>query len=329
MTETPAPTEPAIRVAAGRPPRRLLVLGAIAIILIGVYAALWSAGAAAMRRTITAIAADARPFDLAVGRLSTGGFPFFLRGDLRDVAVSAGAGWSWSAGRLSVDALPIRPDRFVFTPGERQTLRLGAAGDFDVATLGARLGLSGGLGGGKSAAWTVDAQADSLAATAREGEAALSAKGVLLKAASEAGALLHASLFAGVFEWRAGARRAAGEKLLADIALAPGGLVDVRRFSFETGGAKVALEGRLALDAEGYPAGVLTAKLADPRGFVALLAGLGALDADGARAAAATLSLAAIASGGALEGPIELRNGEARIAGVRLAKLPRLRRPRT
>ena len=299
----------------------LLVMAALCVVFGIVYTAFWKAGASAMRTSLVQISDTAGPPELSFGSFSTTGFPFFLRGDVRDVAL-VGGGYAWRAERLTIDALPINPDRFVFSPAATQRLDLGALGGFDVTTDAARASISR-----DDRRWIVDAQADRLdAVSAPPGRARLAGHGLLMKASPEGRNGVHASLFAGRFDWSSGARSATGEKLLVDAIVDPSSSgVTISRFSMQTGGATVELDGALALDPAGFPEGVLNARIVNPAGFIGFLAGLGALGADDARAAKAALSLAAMAGGGAVVAPLELTQGEARIAGVRVATLPRLR----
>lgn len=296
----------------------LLATAALCIAFGAVYTIFWKAGATAMRQTIATLSESGRVPAFSAEGLSTSGFPFFLRGELRRPSLVDG-GYAWSSARLTIDALPINPQRFVFTPADVQSVALGRWGAFEVSTEGARASLDR-----RGGHWVVDAQADGIAARSREGSASFSGKGLLLKAAPEAGAGLHVSLFAGAFDWSVKGRTAAGEKLLADVAVT-GGRADLRKVIVETGGSKLELKGEVMVGADGYPAGQLDAKLVNPAGAVDALVGLGALAPHEAKAAAAALSLAAVASGGALVAPVELAGGEARLAGVRVARLPKIR----
>ncbi|MBY0423767.1 MAG: DUF2125 domain-containing protein [Parvularculaceae bacterium] len=300
----------------------LLAAAAIALASIAVYAAFWKAGASAMRQTIAGAAEGRGPVSVRAASFKTKGFPFFLRGDLADAQIRGG-GVDWRTDRLWIDALPINPARFVFTPSPRQTLDLGRYGRFDVSMEGGRASYATRPAG----VWVVDAQADKAAASDPTGARKASAAGVLLKAAPE-GDGRHASLFAGSFSWTENGRTATGEKLLVDLVsgvAAEGPTLTVRRFRMETAGATIECDGVITLDAEGFPRGALQATIVNPKGFVRFLFDLGAIRPEEARRAEPALALAAIAAGGALKAPIELADGEARIAGVKIAKTPRLK----
>lgn len=302
----------------------LIVMTAACLLFAGVYAALWSAGASAMRKTVAAIAKGSDETDVAIDSLRTKGFPFFLRGELRSVTVRRGA-LSWRSPELAIDALPVNPNRFIFTSVDPQTVDLGRWGAYEVRADGGRASLER-----RKGVFIANAQADRIDARPTRGAVAVSANGILFKAApaEEKSGDLHASLFAGAFEIAREGRTAKGEKLLFDV-IARGGpekpTADIKRLTIEARGASVELTGALALDAGGYPEGALDAVLRNPKGLAVFLAELGALSDEEARAAGAALRLAAFATGGEIRAPIELKDGAARIVGVKIAALPKMR----
>lgn len=264
------------------------------------------------------------PVVVEIDRVSTSGFPFFLRGNLKSVALRHGV-TSWRTPGLTIDALPINPRRFVFTSVNPQTLDLGQWGAYSVETEGARASIKRHKG-----ALITDAQADTIVAIPSRGLIGLRAQGVLFKLAPAAkgGSGYQASLFAGAFDISREGQNARGEKLLVDAVSSSDGRstsLDIRRFVVEARGASVELKGVVTVDETGYPSGILDAVLRNPKGLPAFLADLGAISVDEARAARAALGLAALAAGGEIRAPIELKDGEARIAGVKIARLPRLR----
>lgn len=303
------------------PRAALIVMAGVCLLFGGAYAAAWSAGAAAMRKQIVLFADAPGPIAVDIGSLRTKGFPFFLRGEVRAVRIESGA-LAWRTPELAIDALPVNPRRFVFTSVNPQSLDLGRWGAYEIVSEGARASLER-----RGAGLVADAQADSIIAKPTRGAAGLTLKGVLFKAAPpETGSgALQASFFAGAFELSNKGRTAKGEKLLLDIVADGRREADIRRLMLETSGASVELHGVVTIDANGYPQGVLDAALKNPKGFAAFLADLGAIDGDESRAAGAALALAAIATGGEIRAPIELKEGAARIAGVKIAALPKIR----
>lgn len=302
----------------------LIIVAAFCLAFAGIYAALWSAGAAAMRKTIGAISENARGADVSFGGVRTKGFPFFLRGELRTVSVRGG-GVVWRSPNVAIDALPIKPNRFIFTSANPQTVDLARLGAYEIRTVGARASLAPRKGD-----ISVDAQADHVAARAMRGDIGLDASGVLFKAAPVEGdgPGVHASLFVGAFEVAKAGRTAKGEKLLIDV-VASGArgapTADIKRFALEANGASVELKGAVTVDSAGYPSGVLDAVVRNPKGLAIVLSELGALSDEDAREAGAALRLAAFATGGEIRAPIEFKDGAARIVGVKIAALPKLK----
>lgn len=300
-------------------------MAAACLLFMGVYAALWSAGASAMRKTVAAIAQSTDDTEVAIDSLRTKGFPFFLRGELRSVSLRRGA-VSWRSPEVAIDALPINPNRFIFTSVDPQSIDLGRWGAYEVRAAGARASLER-----RKGAFIANAQADRIDALPTRGAVALNANGVLLKAAPTGGdnqGAWQASLFAGAFEITRAGRSAKGEKLLVDVIATSNEQqpsADIQRLMIEARGASVELKGALTLDADGYPEGALDAVVRNPKGLAVFLAELGALSDEDARAAGAALRLAAFATGGEIRAPITLKDGAAKIAGVKIAALPRLR----
>ncbi len=294
------------------------------LVFAGSYAALWTAGAAAMRKTVGALAELSGPVRIEMGSFRTKGFPFFLRGQMRDVSLRNEALF-WRAPEVAVDALPIGPNRFVFTAPGAQALDLGRWGAYEVTMSGARASVARAHG-----AFVADAQADSITALPTRGALALSANGVLFKAAPDnaKARAIHASLFAGGFEVMRDSRVARGEKLLFDSVLMAQGEaagLDIKQMTLTAHGGSVELTGVVTIGEDGYPSGVLQSTLKNPKGLAVFLADLGAISSDEARTAGAALALAAFATGGEIKAPIELKDGAARIAGVKIANLPKMR----
>lgn len=316
-----------------------LALGATALFCLaaaGAYAAAYAGTAATLRHALLR-PAGARPDGgqavlISAAAFSTRGFPFFLRGAARDVTVSGGR-LRYAAPTVFVDALPIAPTRVVLTAPELQLLDLGRLGKFRIETKGARASIGAGRNGEArpktSKDWRLDAQADELTATSEDGQIRLGAKGLLVKTAPAGARGWRASLFAGAVDWTQNDHHASAEKLLLDAAAAVKGAVveiDLKRLELQAGASTVAPKGPLTVGEDGELRGVLTARIADPADFTRFLAALGALDEKDADRAAAALTFVALGPGGVVEAPIELKDGAARIAGVKIAKLPKLRR---
>lgn len=311
-----------------------LLAGAV---VFAIYSVVWMQGAAQMRRSIDDWAAEQRAAGVNVrfDSIATGGFPFFLRGAVNNVAIGDGGAWSWRAPRLHVDALPLAPDRLVFSAGDGHDLDIAGAGRWHVDAPDGRASIAG----DKRRLWIVDVESGAGRIENANG-AWVSAERFLLTVAPAEGDhdTIEASLAIVNLLARNGASDVSAPKVEAMIAVrnsaalergaeawrAAGGDVELRRIYIEAGGGKLALAGVVAIDDAGRPRGVLNAETVNPGALARVLGGVGVVDAQDVEALAATLSLAAIASGGKLKAPLVLENGYARIAGVKLFKLPQV-----
>jgi hypothetical protein len=311
-------------------PRRWPLLAAVAAaaIALAAYGALWLEGAKTMRRSIEAFAASesAAGRQVSFARLSVGGFPFLLRARIDDALIVGGGSWRWRGETLFVEAAPWAPDRLAFSAAS-QALDLGELGLWRIearrgrATIArnrergwvlriasgpariAREGAAGGFGARRLEATVTPDDRDPQRVLAKLEIADLVAQGATRPVSADVIEL--------AFE-------------IADPPLAPSREIRLRRLYAESEGGAALLSGVFRLDDAGYPEGVLNADIAKPGAFAALLGELGAIGDHEAEVGAATLDLAAIAGGGRITAPVLLDDGVASIAGVAIAKLPRL-----
>ncbi|MGE0407806.1 MAG: DUF2125 domain-containing protein [Amphiplicatus sp.] len=267
-------------------PRPVAIVAAAALLLFAGYALLWRAGAAEMRRSIEDWTAEQRAagVEVSYARVSVVGFPMKLRGVAHDVAIAEPGLWRWRARALRIDASPFAPNALVFSTDNSQRLDLGAFGAWRIDAPDGRARLEGGK------RWRID----------------ISSGPSLIE--------------------RADGRAVASERFRLVIEAHPqdpDGLL-IRTLQLEGAGAALTLSGAVFLDEAGYPRGALQASLTNPGAIATLLGEFGALAPEKAEQAAASLTLAAIASGGRLAAPLIFENGSASIAGVEIAKLPRV-----
>lgn len=307
--------------------RWLIVALAAAALGAAVYAALWREGAKILRLEIAAWADDQRAagIDVAYSGVEVRGFPFILRGVVSDAVIAQGDAWRWSAERLFVDAAPWAPDRLAFAAGT-QTVDIAEFGRWRIESesgravvavdrsSGWRLRIKSGPGGVANESGTVSLRSkrfdalitpqgpdgDDVRATIAVFDLEIDGKTRPLKAAS-------LDFDFEVVEPESGARR-----------------FTIRRFALDGEDGKILVSGAFAVDAKGYPEGSLNADIANPSVYATALGELGALTEEEARAAAAILSLAAIAGGGRIAAPLVFKDGEASIAGVEVGKLPKI-----
>lgn len=326
---------------AKRMPRRWLYIPfAIAAVIVFAYFLLWRAGAVQMKAAAEAWVEDQRAAGLEVshGAMKASGFPFFLRVEIEAPEIAAPDVWRWRGEELFLDALPYDLDKLIFSPEGEQILWADGYGEWRARAADIRASIERDSARGWRFAMNIDGgEAVSADNAARISLAALVAD---LAPAPDEPATLSLNLAAeGVKSMAAGHNYGPGDiRTMITLShtdwLTPpapaaqwrdaGGSLAITGLSAEFEDATLSLAGALNLDAASYPAGRLQAEIANPAGFAALLGQAGALSEQDAEAAAAGLTLMSFATGGKLSAPIEFKNGEAQIAGVKLADLPRV-----
>lgn len=312
-------------------------------LLVAVYALVWRAGAAEMRRSISTWADDQRAegVDVSWSTLKVEGFPFRLRGVLTAPAIAyEESRLSWRADALRIDASLFAPDALGFSSRGAQRLSLGGAGEWSLSAPDGAARIRSRPRG----LWELDVRSGPSRLERLDGAGLVVTQSTRLSVAPDPDdpARIVLRLIMDGLDIEAEDAAAQFEAVLADFALsradllveagadawrAAGGAVDIERFALDSEGARLAARGTLGLDADGYPAGALAAEIADPGGLAVLLGRAGVLRGEDVEAARAGLTLAAIAGGGRIRGPLKLEQGEARIAGVRLAQLPKIVAP--
>jgi len=316
------------------PPRRLLRLWPVAVIalVLVVHALFWTNGAGAMRRSVEKWEAAQREtgLDVRFGRVETTGYPFVWRGVVHGADIAAPSLFHWSAEKLRIRASPFAPKRLEFSTDSAQTIDLGRRGLWRIDSDNGLIRVTGGK------AWSLEILSDKSLIERADGGAAVSSEKsrfIVAPARSATGGVEAELAVEGLFVSGVaddGVSRSFGAHIIeARLALVPASeeapqSLEIRRFHAEAAGAKVELSGALLIDALGYPDGALNAEIANPGAIAMLLGEIGALSPADAEQAAASLTLAALAGGGKITAPLVLKDGYATIAGVRIARLPRL-----
>ncbi len=299
----------------------------LAALLLVAYYIVWREGAQTMRRAVDAWAEDQRTAGLTVSydKVSASGFPFFLRGAAANAVIGDARRWRWSAERLNIDTLPYALDRLVFSATNPQILDLGAHGVWSLRSDNGRASIES----DDSRDWLVNVESGPGSIERADSLASLSAEKFLLSVAPDANdrRRIQASLIVDKFSTALSGGVIDAPRIEAFVEIsqtAAGSALDFRRIIVDAEGAQILLTGNIRVDEAGYPEGALEADIANPSGLALLLQKLGALSPQEAERASAALTLAAIAGGGRISGPVALKNGEARIAGVKIADLPRI-----
>lgn len=333
-----------------RPRRRWLYLPfAVAGAVVLGYYVLWRAGAGEMEKAIAAWAEEQRAAGIAVNYSATrrDGFPFFLRVHIEDPSVATPEGFGWRGERLSLDALPYELNKVIFSPTGEQVASAPGQGDWRIAADDLRVSLAS----DKTRGWVLSANAGGLAARREQDGAETIITSLIFDLSPDADdpATLVLSLagqgaaFAAPDNGSGGAASSAvtldrlqtvtlltrSDMLQGEAAAeqwrAAGGALVINGLIAEIDGAALTVSGEIRLDGDDYPAGALRAELSNPAALAGTLRGAGALSPQEADAAIAGLSLMALAGGGKVSAPIELKNGRAQIGGIKIADLPRVK----
>lgn len=313
---------------------------AIAALILAGYYLLWRAGAHEMKKAVDAWVIDQRAAGLEVshGPVTTGGFPFFLRVQIDAPNIAMPGAWRWRTETLFLDALPYDLNRLIISPGGEQLFSAEGFGEWR----GAAADLRASIANDKTRGWVFALTAgDAAGRRVRDGATYRLTSLVLdLAPAPDDPAVLTLNLAANGLEISAGGESyemvqlqtitslSASDRLLTPTPAASwreaGGALSIAHFFTDIEATKIALSGAVQLDQGLYPQGALKTELQNPAGLANLLGKTGALSPTEASAMAAGLTLMAITSGGKITAPIELKEGSAQIAGIKIADLPRL-----
>ncbi len=305
------------------------------------YYLLWRAGAQQMIKAADAWVVDQRAagLDVSHGAVKAEGFPFFLRVHIDAPDIAAPGVWRWRAETLSVDALPYDLNRLIFSPKGEQLLSMEGLGEWR----GAAEDLRASIANDKARGWVFSVTIGDAQGRRDADGASYSVASLVFDLAPAPGdpATLTLNLAADSLEYSLRDETYVIARLQTALALseapmlsgpAPaanwrgaGGALTVAHFFTDIEETKIAIAGDIRLDRNYYPEGVLKTELQSPAGLASLLGKTGALSSKEANAAAAGLTLMAITAGGKITAPIELKDGAAQIAGIKLADLPRVK----
>jgi len=314
---------------------------AIAALIFAGYYLLWRAGAQEMMKAVDTWVIDQRTagLDISHGAVKAEGFPFFLRVQIDEPDIAAPGEWRWRAETLSLDALPYDLNRLIFSPGGEQVLSADGLGEWR----GSAEDLRASIANDKTRGWVFAVTVGGAAGHRDADGASYSLASLVFDLAPAPGdpATLTLNLAADGLEFSARDETYAVAQLQAALALseshmfsapAPaaswrgaGGELTISRFFADIENTKIAVAGGVHLDRNQYPEGSLKTEIQSPAGLANLLGKAGALSPEEADAAAAGLTLMAMTGGGKITAPIELKDGAAQIAGVKLADLPRVK----
>ena len=309
---------------------------AAAVIMAGYYA-LWRYAAGVMETSVADWVEDQRAAGLVVdhGPIARDGFPFFLRVNIDAPQIESPDAFTWTAERLSIDALPYDLNRLIFSPSGKQRFAANALGDWAYSAESIRTSIAN----DKNRGWVFSMNVDNAIASGADGEESR-IETLIYDLAPAAGTptTLTLNLIAAGYAHRDGQREVRIDRLETSLAVSQtdfltspdpathwrnaDGALTVHGLNAVVDEAQLSISGSISLDAENRPEGALTTIITKPAGLAGALAASGALSREDADAAIAGLTLAAMAQGGRVEAPIELHAGAATIAGVKVADLP-------
>lgn len=295
----------------------------VAGVILAGWFVIWRAGADAMRNAISDFAASQRPSGavFTYQPMRARGFPFFLRGELG--AVSYGRGkWRWDSEAIYLHATPWSPNRIVVSTGP--SIRLSEPGGmWTIKADSARASVEAAAGG-----WLFKAEAASLGGV-KDDTSVATGRGVIniMPDSNDVGAYsVSFRLFDTTLENNRGETQIArlDGALIVDPDLRR---VTIRGIDSEIGAARAQLSGAVAVDSEGFLEGTLAATLTNPSALAETLRVFGAVKSDDSRAIEAGLSLIAAGGGGKIAAPLVFSEGEAKLAGAKIGKAPKIGQP--
>ena len=329
--------------------RRWLYLPfAIAAVIVLGYYLLWRTGAAEMEKAVVAWAEDQRAAGITVeySALIRDGFPFFLRVHVEDPLIETPEGLRWRGERLSMDALPYELNKVIFSPMGAQFVSTPDTGDWRITADDLRASIATDDARG----WVLSANAGGVQARRAEDGAETTLVSLVfdLSPSADDPSTLVLSLAGAGAAFSAmdnGADNAADGAITVDrlqtVAFLTqshllqgdmaanqwrdgGGALVINGLIAEIDEAALTVSGEIRLDRDDYLTGALRTELSNPAGLAGFLRQTGALSPQEADAAIAGLSLMALAGGGKIAAPIELKDGQARISGIKVADLPKV-----
>ncbi len=318
--------------------RRWLYLPwAIAVFVVAGYFVLWRTGAAEMKKGLHEWVDSQRSAGMIVshGALKAEGFPFFLRVHIEKPDIAQTGEWRWRTDRLTLDALPYDLNRLIFSIRSEQHISFAKYGDWRIQADDVRASIAN----DKKRSWVFAFTLGRAIAQRDEDGAIAEIDSLVFDLAPDAvnEMTLVLSLAAADAHVSASGHDARLDSLQTVMAATQAGFLGDAQAWRDAGGALIingliatlgeaslSVAGDVRLDHNNLPEGQLTADATSPAAFARALAEAGVMSVEDAESLAATLTLTAIASGGKITAPIEIKDGAAHLAGIRIADFSRI-----
>lgn len=305
-------------------------------VLVALYSGYWFFGSAAVEREARRLIEDAQEagWQFGDGALNTRGFPSRFDTTLQPVEITSPNGqFAWSAPFVQVFSLSYRPNHVIVVWPERQSLRLG---DLDLDVTSTDMRASGVFSlSGENALSRVTAEATGLLA---EGSSSISMEHVLLALRQAEESDTDYDFFASGAAWTLGALEIGSLEIdstvtltepldssLSDRLQVAG--IDLRRFDLAFGQGRMSLDGRIAPDQGGFPAGQLNLVIHEPEALLSRLDALGVLSNEARQATETFLGGLTPREDGGYAMTLRLVEGTVLLGGAPVLSVPRIAEP--
>ena len=314
---------------------------AVGGIILAIWYGVWLQGAKLMKETIVKFADDetSDTSSLTFNSIKVSGFPFFLRGKVDAPVYTTANGLNWSGEKLYMDADIISPSQLTFSPRGDHIISDATGDTWHINDDSARASFEALLDG----RWVVKLAGDRMKATQSTGETVHVLDYLInVQPSKELENAVEASILVGAAALDGGLYEGNPIKLdgiefaarLHAISLAKtdtiqewkaaGGHLEIQRAAIFMDDALFSLRGNISIDREGFPTGAVNALVEKPAKLAPLFVGLGQLSNEEADAARSGLMVVGLATGGKINGPIEMKNGAAHLLDIQIARLPQV-----
>ena len=321
--------------------RWLYIPWAIAAVLLLLYYGVWRYAANEMKTAVIDWAQEQESQGVGVTyeRIKASGFPFLLRVQIEQLSVDKPGEWRWRGEAISLHAVPTNFNRIVMAPEGQQVGAYAGIGEWALSGEDMR----GSIAKDKALGWKAAVTLNNVSARRNEDNALVNLQNLVLDLAPNASETTRIELNAAArgFVFAGSEQEVALSQIQTIGAITQshtlegengvenwrrsGGVVFVDQlsanFDAET---SIAINGRVFIDTQKYPAGNLTAKIVNPGEITRALADLNVIKGREVEAAATGLTFMAAATGGKVTLPIKLKNGQATLGGIPVGTLSKI-----
>ena len=310
-----------------------------ASIIMVAYYGLWRYGAGQLEEGVHQWVGEQRAAGLLVehGRIKRDGFPFFLRVHVDAPGIASHGAFEWRGEQITLDALPYDLNRLIISPSGKQTIASKDIGDWTVTADDMRLSIANDKERGWAFAMNIanavalETAGDSVEIDELIYDLAPDAKDqttLVLSLAGQNVSFAREDRTVAIDSTQTALSLTQASFLTSGNAgywAGAGGALIVHGLTLAISDAEIAVTGKLGLDEQKRPEGVLNTLITRPAGLAPVIAASGALSKEEADAAAAGLALAAMTQGGKIERKVEFKDGGILVDGAKIANMPALR----